>query len=94
LSGGEQKGIEIAEELIQDLRIKGSKCLVGRLGVPKKLNKEAFKAILLRIWRPAGKLMINDVQENLWLFEFEEDGDKQKVLAGRPWSYDRTSSPK
>jgi hypothetical protein len=34
--------------------------------------------------------MINEVQENLWLFEFEEDGDKQKVLAGRPWSCDRT----
>jgi hypothetical protein len=59
--------------------------------VPKKLNKEAFKAIFMRIWRPAGKLMmINEVQENLWLLEFEEDGDKQKVLAGRPWSYDHT----
>jgi hypothetical protein len=90
LTEGEKKGIEIAEETVQDLRIKGSKCLIGRLGVPKKLNKEAFKAVLMRIWRPAGKLMINEVQESLWLFEFEEDGDKRKVMAGRPWSYDRT----
>jgi hypothetical protein len=60
------------------------------LGVPKKLNKEAFKAILTRIWRPAGRVVFKEIQENLWLFEFFEDGDKHKVLAGRPWSYDRT----
>lgn len=60
-NGGEKKGIKIAEEAVQDLRIKGSKCLIGRLGVPKKLNKEAFKAILMRIWKPVGKLMINEV---------------------------------
>jgi len=58
--------------------------------VPKKLNEKAFKAIIMRIWRPAGKLMINEVQENLWLFEFAEEGDKRKVMAGRPWSYDHT----
>jgi hypothetical protein len=80
----------LIEETVQDLRIKGSKCLVSWLGVPKKLNKEAFKGILMRIRRPAGKLMINEVQENLWLFEFAEEGDKRKVMAGRPWSYDRT----
>lgn len=44
---GEQTGLVIAEEVTQDLRAKGTKCLVGRLGVPKKLNKEAFKAILV-----------------------------------------------
>jgi hypothetical protein len=63
---------------------------VGRLGVPKKLNKEAFKAVLQRIWRPSGQLVVKEIKENLWLFEFSEDRDKQKVLAGRPWSYDRT----
>lgn len=38
LSKGEQTGIEIADDTIQDLCIKGSKCLVRRLGVPKKLH--------------------------------------------------------
>lgn len=58
--------------------------------MPKKLNKEAFKAILVRIWRPAGQVVFKEIQENLWLFELSEDGDKQKVLVGRPWSNDRT----
>jgi hypothetical protein len=68
LSEGERNGIEIADETVQNLRIKGSKCLVGRLGVPKKLNKESFKAILVRIWRPAGNVVFKEIQENLWLF--------------------------
>lgn len=73
-----------------DIRAKGSKCLVGRLGVPKKLNRVAFKAVLMRIWRPAGRVVFKEILENLWLFEFSDVGDKQKLMAGRPWSYDRT----
>lgn len=34
--------------------------------------------------------MVKEIREDMWLFEFSEDRDKQKVLAGRPWSYDRT----
>jgi hypothetical protein len=33
---------------------------------------------------------VKKIQENLWLFEFSDEGDKQKVMAGRPWSYDHT----
>jgi len=35
-------------------------------------------------------LVFKEIQENLWLFEFSEDSDKQKVLAGRPWTYNST----
>lgn len=78
LSKGEQRGIQIADETIQDLREKGSKCLVGSVGVPKKLNNEAFKTILLRIWRPGGRVVFNEIQENLWLFEFSKESDKHE----------------
>ncbi|XP_062146783.1 uncharacterized protein LOC133854564 [Alnus glutinosa] len=87
---GEKCGLIIADETIQDLQTKGSRCLVGSLGVPKKLNKEAFKAVLVRIWRLGRNLFLKEIQENLWLFEFSEEGDKVKVMDGRPWSYDRT----
>lgn len=90
MSEGEQLGIEIADETVHDLRIKGSRCLVGRLGVPKNLNKETFIAVLLRIWQPAGNVLFKEVQENLWLFEFAKECDKQRVLAGRPWTCNST----
>jgi len=89
LSKGEEKGITISDGTTQELRVKGSKCLVGRLGV-LILNKEAFKAVLMHIWRPAGHVVFKEILENIWLFEFSDEGDKQKVMAGRPWSYDQT----
>jgi hypothetical protein len=46
LSEKEQIEIVVEESAIQELCNKGSLCLVGRLGVPKKLNKEAFITVL------------------------------------------------
>jgi hypothetical protein len=83
-------GITIGDEETEDLQVKGSKCLVGRLGVPKKLNKEAFKSLLLRIWRTMGRVFFKEIQDKLWLFEFDDDSDKKRVLEGQPWCYERT----
>jgi hypothetical protein len=83
-------GITIGDEETEELRTKGSKCLVGRLGVPKKLNKEAFISLLFRIWRTRGRVFFKEIQDNLWLFEFEDDRDRKRVLEGRPWCYERT----
>jgi hypothetical protein len=86
LTEGEQRGIDVSDEETEVLRSKGSKCLVGRLGVAKEFNKEAFKSLLVRIWRTMGRVFFKEIQENLWLFEFAEESDKQRVLDGRLWS--------
>jgi hypothetical protein len=52
------------------------------LGVAKKIHKEAFKAILIRIWRTLGSVFFEEIQENLWLFEFSYENDKRRVLEG------------
>jgi hypothetical protein len=49
LTKGEQLGIVISDEETKGLRVKGEKCLVGRLGVAKNINKEAFKTLLICI---------------------------------------------
>jgi len=35
-------------------------------------------------------VVFKEILDNLLLFEFTEEVDKQKVMAGRPWAYDRT----
>jgi hypothetical protein len=90
LTAGESQSIQLEVEEVKDLRAKGKKCLVGRLGVLKRFNKEAFKNLLIRIWRLAGDLFCKEILDNVWVFEFEEDNDRRRVLEGRPWTYDRT----
>jgi len=90
LTKGESKSIQLEAEEVEELRAKGRKCLVGRMGVPKRINKEAFRNLLTRIWRLVGDMFCKEIQDNLWVFEFEDDNDRRSVLEGRPWSYDRT----
>ena len=45
--------------------------------------------MLSSIWRTVGQVIFKKVQENVWLFEFTGEEDKQRVLEGRPWSFDR-----
>lgn len=52
------------------------------------MNKEAFKTTLAKVWNPMGWIKFNEVGENIYVLEFENVIDKEKVLQGRPWSLD------
>lgn len=62
---------------------------MGRIGGERRVNKEAFRSVLSRIWRLSGSVLFKEVLDNVWVFEFEEIADKRRVLEGRPWSFDR-----
>lgn len=64
-------------------------CLVGKIWSERNTNKEAFKIVLARLWKTIGKVVFKELQDNLWRFEFSDVEDKEHVLAGRPWSFDR-----
>ncbi|GLT77192.1 hypothetical protein SLA2020_488010 [Shorea laevis] len=70
-------------------RVQAAKCLVGKIGTEKKINRDAFRSLLLRLWNPLGAVVFKEVQHHLWIFEFSEIIDKEKVLSGRPWLFDR-----
>jgi hypothetical protein len=88
--GGENIGISISEgDVAADIE-KGERCLVGRIGEEKKVNKEAFKTVLSQIWRTVRSVTFKEIQDNVWVFEFENVyvDDKKRVMGGRPWSFD------
>jgi hypothetical protein len=33
--------------------------------------------------------VFKEVQDNIWLFEFTKETDKERVMEERPWSFDR-----
>jgi hypothetical protein len=89
LTEGEKKGISVHEGDTTKLQGKADRCLVGKLWSDKNTNKGAFKIVLMQIWRMVGWVDFKELQDNLWLFEFMKESDKQRVLAGWPWSFDR-----
>ena len=89
LSEGEKVGITITEGEIEEVRAQSGRCLRGRIWMAKKVNREAFKGVLTRVWRTMKGVIFKELDDNIWLFEFEAVDDMRRVLDGRPWSFDR-----
>ncbi|XP_059429320.1 uncharacterized protein LOC132163147 [Corylus avellana] len=88
LTEGEKIGIQVEEGEIAADKEAGGKCLIGKVWTEKNINKEAFRSVLSTVWRTAGGVKFKELRENTWLFEFNDDVDKRRVLDGRPWSFD------
>ena len=86
--GGKKMGIYISEWEVADAREIGERCLVGRIGEERRINKEAFKTVLTCLCRMAGTVIFKDVQENIWIFEFYVIDNKKRIMEGRLWSFD------
>ncbi|TXG48734.1 hypothetical protein EZV62_024609 [Acer yangbiense] len=65
-----------------------SLCLVGKVLANKLINREVFKRVLLRIWKVRESITIEMVRENVFMFHFQNQEDRQRVLTGGPWSFD------
>lgn len=70
----------------------GRLCLIGLIVVDKLINREAFKAIMLKVWKPRGRVQFKGVGDNLFLIEFQNVHDMERVKKGRPWTFDRNFS--
>ncbi|KAL5783297.1 hypothetical protein ACOSP7_008326 [Xanthoceras sorbifolium] len=64
-------------------------CLVGKILTTKLINREAFRAIIPKIWRTTQTFIMENVKENVFVFQFQNQADKRRVLTGGPWSFDK-----
>jgi hypothetical protein len=90
LTEGESVGLTISEDDTADLRVHSGRCLVGKLLSDRLIQREAFRSLMSKLWRTVGKLVFKEMLENLWLIEFSSELDKQRVLKGRLWLFDRS----
>ncbi|XP_040987664.1 uncharacterized protein LOC121235381 [Juglans microcarpa x Juglans regia] len=67
----------------------GKFCLLGMIIAEKPVNREAFKSTMAKIWRCESWFKFSEVGTNKFLVEFNKEEDLQKVIKGRPWSFDR-----
>lgn len=89
LTKGEHIGISITEDDIIEVKEQGANCLIGKLWTEKKINNEAFKTVLARIWKVEGSISFKELQDNLWIFKFFDEEIKQRLMIGRPCLFDR-----
>jgi hypothetical protein len=88
LSDVEFAGVDFRDEDGEDIVEKGKSCLVGRLMADRIVGKDVIRAKMIRKWRLTGHTSFKVMGENLFLMDFENHWDTDRVLEGRPWSFE------
>lgn len=62
-------------------------CIVGRLLTEKVINFQIFQNMMACIWKPGKGMMVKELGNNCYLFQFFHELDVEKVIDGGPWNY-------
>ncbi|XP_021749920.1 uncharacterized protein LOC110715641 [Chenopodium quinoa] len=62
--------------------------LVGRLCTVKPFNIAAMKRTLSNVWGLDDNVAIKMIETNLFVFQFVNEEDKNRILGGMPWFFD------
>jgi len=90
LTEGERRGITITEVDVSELRARSELCLLGRLMSERRVQKEALRALMTRLWKTLEGVAFTELHDNLWLLEFSNLADKRRIKEGRSWLFDRS----
>ncbi|OMO68772.1 hypothetical protein COLO4_29419 [Corchorus olitorius] len=86
---GKEKGkIIIDNEWIADLGGENNThYLLGKLLLRKPVSTEGLRAVFQQVWRVEGELVVREVGERLFVFQFETGLDRDRVFVSQPWLF-------
>ncbi|XP_042942840.1 uncharacterized protein LOC122277023 [Carya illinoinensis] len=85
----EKEGLVLPAKVLHSALHYGKYCLLAMIVSEKFINKEAFKVTMTKIWKCDSWVQFTEVGSNKFLIEFNLEEDMKRVIAGRPWSFDR-----
>lgn len=89
LSKDEKSIYQLSTEGVKDLWSRGKHCLIGLVLTEKGINREVFTITMSQVWRLEGWVRFKEVGDHRFIIEFQWLADKEKVLSGRLWFFDR-----
>lgn len=90
ISDEEDEGYSIGEDDIPIQNQVKQFILVGRLLTEKSVKFNIMKETLAAIWRPGKGMSVQEVEQNLFLFQFYNEKDMKRILEDGPWSYEQS----
>ncbi|XP_042939372.1 uncharacterized protein LOC122274396 [Carya illinoinensis] len=85
----EEEPITVAAQDIMAATQRGKNCLLAKVITERYFNNEALRSTMTQVWRNEGGMTFTEIGENSFMLECEKEIDKQKILQGRPWNFDR-----
>jgi hypothetical protein len=56
----------------------------------RRIQNEAFKSLMTKLWKTMGDVAFKELHDNLWLLEFSNMAYKRRIMEGRPWLFNRS----
>ncbi|XWS18405.1 hypothetical protein CRYUN_Cryun32bG0040700 [Craigia yunnanensis] len=76
----EQSKVFIEQDWVDKAEEVGKKCLIGKLVLIKRANVEVMKNVLSTVWKISSGLIVKEVEIRLYVFQFESNVKKERVL--------------
>ncbi|XP_042953524.1 uncharacterized protein LOC122290065 [Carya illinoinensis] len=88
LNDEEEQPIEIQQNTIGALRLKGERSLVGKIISDRRIGKEVVRSMMENVWKVSKPLEFYEIRSNCFITTFVTRRDKVRVLEGCPWLFD------
>ena len=88
LRDDENPSIVIESQSFSPLLQRRRSCMVGKLLTERFINKEVLKIPMIQAWKPIGSVSFKQLGPNLFLIDFENWWDKDRILEGKSWTFD------
>lgn len=86
----EEEDIRIGPKAFREVVERGNNCLLLKLLLVRRFNREAFKQRLRKIWRLVKPIKFHEPGSSLFPAEFEDVNDKTHVLRNWSWYFDKS----
>ena len=80
----------VEKDWFEEVRKVRKNCLVGKLVLNKRVNVEVMKNVLSIIWRISSGMVIKEVGERLFVFQFEDNMENERVVMKQPRSFNKS----
>ena len=85
----EDDGIELGISCTKAARAIGKNCVVLKVLTQRSISLDALRKNLRMLWKPNKSLQISEIEDELFMAEFGDTKDKQRVLNMCPWSFEK-----
>ena len=89
LTEDEQDSVVADDKLEGGTQIDDQRWLVGKLLTRRSFNKDAMLGTFRVVWKISKEAEVSVLDSNLFLFKFASTKDKDRVLEGSPWSFEK-----
>ncbi|XP_038715009.1 uncharacterized protein LOC120008699 [Tripterygium wilfordii] len=89
LTATEGEAISISDLDPHSNRANSECSIVGKICMDRHVSKDILASTMGSVWKISGNPSFMDLGQNIFIITFNNIRDKQRILAGRPWSFDR-----